>query len=237
MNPQDVARIVQIALAIEPIPNKEGLTTRFKDKEETLKLEYFIIGAINSGNAIRELMWRPKFTPSYDLLTKAVNENHLNRGGYRVNEGILISLWPILTTLRDYDSKSFYDLQKDLKNHLIDTDCMDAMYFQMANNFTLSQWEGHNKHLSLVDTEQDSLHSYLETKKDIYFYHEILNAYPIAEVAYFELNQQEPYSEELERLWKNLRGYIDDDKPSGQIADILAITIFLAMYFDGYKII
>ena len=70
MKPENVTRIAQIAMAIEPIPNKVGLTTRYEDKVDTLKLEYFVISAINSGNRIYELMCREKFTPSYDLLTQ-----------------------------------------------------------------------------------------------------------------------------------------------------------------------
>ena len=39
MKPENVTRISQIAMEIEPIPNKVGLTTRYEDKVDTLKLE------------------------------------------------------------------------------------------------------------------------------------------------------------------------------------------------------
>ena len=46
MKPENVTRIAQIAMAIEPIPNKVGLTTRYEDKVDTLKLEYFVISDV-----------------------------------------------------------------------------------------------------------------------------------------------------------------------------------------------
>ena len=233
MTPQDVARIAQIAMALEPLPNKEGLTTRLVDKEETLKLEYFIIGAINSGNAIRELMWRPPFTPSYDLLVKCITENHLNRGGLRINGGTLMMLWPILITLRDYECKDILQLKENIRQHLFDTDSNDVRYFQMADNWGLSLWEGHQKHLVLMQLEHENLYEYIECRKGDYFHDEILDGYPTVEELYIEMNQHENYNNEMERLWKTNRF---DNLPGGQVADLMAVTVFLAMYFDDYKI-
>ena len=42
LDPKKIARLVQIAMAVEPIPTKEGLTTRHQDITHTLKLEYCI---------------------------------------------------------------------------------------------------------------------------------------------------------------------------------------------------
>jgi len=234
MTPQDVARIAQIAMALEPLPNKQGLTTRLIDKEKTLKLEYFIVGAINSGNAIRELMWRPKFTPSYDLLVKCITENHLNRSGLRVNGGTLMMLWPILITLRDYECKDILQLKENIRQHLLDTDSNDARYFQMADNWGLSLWEGHQKHLVLMQLEHENLYEYIECRKGDYFHDEILDGYPTVEEFYIDMNQHEEYSQEMERLWETNRF---DNLPEGQVADLMAVTVFLAMYFDDYKII
>jgi triphosphoribosyl-dephospho-CoA synthetase len=71
LEPKHIARFVQISMAIEPVPIKEGLTTRYKDIVDTLKLEYFIVGAINSGLVIEELMNRKKGEVTYDLLFKS----------------------------------------------------------------------------------------------------------------------------------------------------------------------
>lgn len=234
MTPQDVARIAQIAMALEPLPNKQGLTTRLADKEESLKLEYFIIGAINSGNAIRELMWRPEGTPSYDLLVKCVTENHLNRAGLRINGGTLMMLWPILITIRDYKPIDIMNLKTCLKDHLFETDSNDVLYFQNANNWGQSLWEGHHKHLKPMQLDYDTLYDYVKSHEGHYFHDEILNGYPTVEEFYIEMNQQEEYSQEMERLWRTKKF---DNLPEGQVADLMAVTVFLAMYFDDYKIV
>jgi len=234
MTPQDVARIAQIAMALEPLPNKQGLTTRLADKEESLKLEYFIIGAINSGNAIRELMWRPKQTPSYDLLVKCITENHRNRSGFRINGGSLMMLWPILITIRDHQPKDIIELKQKLRDHLFETDSNDTLYFQNADNWGLSLWEGHQKHLVLMQLEHDCLYDYIKAREGDYFHDEILNGYPTVEEFYIDMNKQEEYSQEMERLWRTNKF---EQLPEGQVADLMAVTVFLAMYFDDYKIV
>jgi len=233
MTPQDIARIAQIALALEPLPIKPGLTTRLEDKEESLKLEYFIIGAINSGNAIRELMWRPEGTPSYDLLVKCVTENHLNRAGLRINGGTLMMLWPILITIRDYKPKDIMALKQSLKDHLFETDANDVLYFQNADNWGLSLWEGHQKHLVLMQLEHDCLYDYIKSREGDYFHDEILNGYPTVLKLYQDLQLDKVYNEEMERLWE-INKFVD--LPEGQVADLMAVTVFLAMYFEGYRI-
>ncbi len=233
--PQEVARLAQIAMAIEPLPNKEGLTTRFKDKEDTLKLEYFIIAAINSGNAIRELMWRPEFTPSYNLLVNALTDNLLNRGGYRVNSGQVIMLWPILTTLRDYRCKNTLDLQDNLIKHFKDVRSLDVYNFQIACEFSKSLWEGH-QHRRKVIFASDTLYEYFEKSPEDYFETELRKGLPTVFEMYNDLDQEAPYTQEMERIWVKFRDESVFLFPEGHIADYMAIAVFLAMYFDDYKI-
>ena len=140
MTPKNVTRLAQIAMAIEPIPNKIGLTTRYEDIVDSLKLEYFIVSAINSGNQIQELMSREKFTPSYDLLTQCVIENHLNRDGLRVNTAQIIALWPILITLRDYECNSIEDLTTNMVKHFKNSCMLDVSNLQLSQHFSLSPW-------------------------------------------------------------------------------------------------
>jgi len=113
MKYKNITRLMQIAMAIEPIPNKKGLTTRYKDIGDNLKLEYFIIGSINSGFVIEELMNRKSGEVSYDLLFKSTVQNQLHRGGLRVNAGQLQFLWPILLVIREYPSIKDFNLILD----------------------------------------------------------------------------------------------------------------------------
>ena len=103
----------------------------------------------------------------------------------------------------------------------------------MADNWGLSLWEGHQKHLVLMQLEHANLYEYIECRKGDYFHDEILDGYPTVEELYIEMNQHENYNNEMERLWKTNRF---DNLPEGQVADLMAVTVFLAMYFDDYKI-
>ena len=232
MKPENVTRIAQIAMAIEPIPNKVGLTTRYEDKVDTLKLEYFIISAINSGNRIYELMCREKFTPSYDLLTQCIIENHLNRGGLRVNSAQIIALWPILITLRDYECNSIEDLTTNMVKHFKDSCMLDVSNLQLSQHFSLSLWEGHKKHWKLINIKNKTLWEHLHTIDD-YFETEIRECFPTIVKLYKELNQDEDYSLEMEKLFLKFKS---DDIPDGWLADLMASSVFLAMYFDDYEI-
>ena len=200
MKPENVTRIAQIAMAIEPIPNKVGLTTRYEDKVDTLKLEYFVISAINSGNRIYELMCREKFTPSYDLLTQCIIENHLNRGGLRVNSAQIIALWPILITLRDYECNSIEDLTTNMVKHFKNSCMLDVSNLQLSQHFSLSLWEGHKKHWKLINVKSKTLWEHLHTIDD-YFETEIRECFPTIVKLYKELNQDEDYSLEMEKLF------------------------------------
>ena len=235
MTPENVTRLAQIAMAIEPIPNKVGLTTRYTDIVDTLKLEYFIVSAINSGNRILELMSRKKFTPSYDLLTQCVIENHLNRDGLRVNSGQVLLIWPILITLRDYECNNIEDLTINMVKHLKDSCMLDVCNFQLSNHFPQALWEHHKKHWKLIDIKSKTLWEHLHTIDNIdnYFETEIRECFPTIVKLYKDLNQEEIYSNEMERLFLKFK---TDNIPDGQLADLMAISIFLAMYFDDYEI-
>jgi hypothetical protein len=242
MKYKNITRLMQIAMAIEPIPNKKGLTTRYKDIGDNLKLEYFIIGSINSGFVIEELMNRKSGEVSYDLLFKSTVQNQLHRGGLRVNAGQLQFLWPILLVIREYPSIKDFNLILDKTEEIMLNTCReDSIWLQATNNFSYSLWEHHLPRIKLIDLECDSVFEAYTVMYEIsdanrtYFSKEFLDGYPCIRKLYSNFDQEIPYSEGMSILYDWALDNIDEF-PKGGIADILACVTFLAMYIEDYKI-
>ncbi len=107
-NPKETRRFITLACALEPLSDKFGCTTRSTNISQHLKLEYFIAGAINIGDAFEELCQRVlsgKKQPEliYDLAYKAQAYCKKNRGGGRINQGIIEMLIPIVTAQMIFD--------------------------------------------------------------------------------------------------------------------------------------
>ena len=238
----DITRLVQIAMAVEPLPDKEGLTTRYKNIEETLKLEYFITGAINSGLAIDRLMERKEGEDCYDLLFKAYIDNHLNRGGLRVNEGMLQLFWPIILSIKK--SPNLTDTTKILEGAtkaLMYTSTADSLYLQQAQNFGYSQWSGHFEKVKMISLELDSVYEYYAnlfkegSKVETRWGGEFIHKFPRVRYYLSLIDRDIPYSKAMEEVYRTL---IKEDhfSPPGMMADFLAVATFLLMYAEDYKI-
>ena len=245
MKYKNITRLMQIAMAIEPIPNKKGLTTRYKDIGDNLKLEYFIIGSINSGFVIEELMNRKSGEVSYDLLFKSTVQNQLHRGGLRVNAGQLQFFWPILLVIREYPSIKDFNLILDKTEEIMLNTCReDSIWLQATDNFSYSLWEHHLPRIKLIDLECDSVFEaytimYENSGSDnstMFHCKEFLDGYPYIRKLYSNFDQEIPYSEGMSILYNWALNNIDGELPKGQIADALACVTFLAMYIEDYKI-
>ncbi|MBI5732875.1 HD domain-containing protein [Candidatus Jorgensenbacteria bacterium] len=107
-NPRETGRLIMLAVALEPLADKSGCTTRYTNISRHLKLEYFITGAINIGEAFEELarlveacVTQP---PSvYEFALRAQCESKRNRAGGRINQGIIELLMPIVVAQHRYD--------------------------------------------------------------------------------------------------------------------------------------
>lgn len=82
----EIAREVMLATALEPLSDKPGCTTRYMNLNEDQRLEYYVSGGINIGNAFGQLAQRlighdkqPEVI--YDLALKAQRECKKNRKG------------------------------------------------------------------------------------------------------------------------------------------------------------
>ena len=245
LEPKQIARFAQISMALEPVPNKEGLTTRYNDIVDTLKLEYFIVGAINSGLVIEELMNRKKGEVTYDLLFKCTVQTHRNRGGYRTNSGELHFLWPILLTIKEYPHIKDFNLILDkTKEIMLNTHTEDSIWLQATTNFSYSLWVNHLDRVNLIDLECDSVFDaytimYESSDSDSNRFHckEFLDGYPYIRKLYENFDQEINYSESMSNLYNWALTNLPGEIPKGQIADALACVTFLALYLNDYRII
>lgn len=107
-NPRETRRFITLACALEPLSDKIGCTTRGTNLNPYQKLEYFITGAVNIGDAFEDLAKRvlesdgqPKLI--YDTAYQAQADCKKNRAGGRVNQGIIEMLTPIVTAQMIFD--------------------------------------------------------------------------------------------------------------------------------------
>lgn len=109
--PKETGRLVMLAAALEPLSDKAGCTTRFTDISRHLKLEYFMVSAINIGEAFEMLAVRVgSHTKTrglglsvYDLCLLAQKHSVKNRSGGRINQGIIELLMPMVAAQYYFD--------------------------------------------------------------------------------------------------------------------------------------
>lgn len=132
-NSFDIMRYVILASVLEPIPEKEGCTSRKKDWQEKSKLEYFLISGVNIGQIFYELSERiknnnykqPKLL--YDLAYKAPKRSFDNRNGGKINFGIIELLIPIVST-QIITHKFDINVLDEVENLLKHTTYKDVVY-------------------------------------------------------------------------------------------------------------
>ncbi|MBI4991660.1 MAG: HD domain-containing protein [Candidatus Harrisonbacteria bacterium] len=110
--PRETGRQVMLACALEPLSDKTGCTTRHRNVSRHLKLEYFVIGGINIGEAFEDLARSVRQhsvdgqPPIYHFALRAQKESLRNRGGGRINHGIIELLIPVVASQHLFDLSS-----------------------------------------------------------------------------------------------------------------------------------
>jgi hypothetical protein len=166
--PKELRRRVQISFALEPIDDKPGLTNRFEDFNELTKLKFFLMASINVGQAFEELAIRLEgYTgPYYDLCLKAQQDSILNRGGYKVNYGGIISLFPIIISQYYNIGASIKEILKLVPDTLVKaTTSEDCVYLQEMRNFAYGLDENAKVHIRPIDDTYKNIYDYYLTEK------------------------------------------------------------------------
>ncbi|MFH1590247.1 MAG: HD domain-containing protein [archaeon] len=106
--PRETRRHLSLACAMEPLSEKTGCTSRLTNISNYLKLEYFITGGINIGDAFEDLALKineegKQPETIYNFAYKAQQDCKKNRAGGRINQGIIEMFVPIVTAQMLYD--------------------------------------------------------------------------------------------------------------------------------------
>lgn len=118
LNTLNIIRNIILASVLEPIPEKEGCTTRTRDWQDKSKLEYFLISGVNLGipfyNLIKRIIDNNYKQPEliYDLAYEAQLESFKNRNGGKINFGIIELLIPIVATQIIYQNNDISILEQ-----------------------------------------------------------------------------------------------------------------------------
>lgn len=95
----EIARKFMLASTLEPLADKSGCTTRYADLKDSKKLEFFIAAGINSGFSIARMVeycQDRQMENAYSFFPEAVVASRFNRGGGKINQGILEAIIPII---------------------------------------------------------------------------------------------------------------------------------------------
>ena len=111
------ARNVALACALEPLSNKPGCVTRWRDENRNT-LEMFVAGGINVFPAfyhLAEYLERTNWPEGiYQFFKEAILLSKYSRQGGQINQGILEFLCPIVATHILHDAESYKLEVKDL---------------------------------------------------------------------------------------------------------------------------
>ncbi|MBI4128981.1 MAG: HD domain-containing protein [Parcubacteria group bacterium] len=143
--PRETGRQIMLAVALEPLSDKSGCTTRHRNISGFQKLEYFITGAVNIGEAfeglcaeIKRYGGQPPLIYHYAL--RAQKESKRNRRGGRVNQGIIELLTPIVVAQYLHDPSYLLSVEEVLTRAadvLKDTTVDDVKCLREMKRFAL----------------------------------------------------------------------------------------------------
>jgi len=238
LSPREVRRYVQLAGVLEPISEKEGCTTRTKDLNQFQKLEYFLTGAINIGDAFEDLAYRilHKGFPitTYDLAFKAQTDSKKNRRGGRVNQGVIEFLFPLIISQLVNKEKTPEEIITRVPLILEQTTSQDTVWLQKMQNFAF-EMSGYyernfpiNKERTILEYYKKRLNNSIKPS-DIFHNEEIVNTYPTLRYMLKTFNEQDseyPLSESMKTTYDKAKEKYPEI-PKGILADLNACLIYL----------
>lgn len=255
-NPQETARLVVLAASLEPIADKAGCTTRFTDISRHLKLEYFVTGAINIGDAFERLAkrvdlarqvkeWassRSGMLPNlYELAILAQKESLKNRSGGRINQGIIELLLPIVA------AQHYFDPAGDLLNTeqtinsvrsiLVSTDRSDVEALVNMKKFAHHLCR-YNERQVPTFPDATNVYEYYEwdlatstTPTGLAHNGEFVNGFPTVKLLYDSImnSSKRSFIRKVEEAFRHGVKFHHKDVGRGFLADCIATAVYLCL--------
>src|SRR3989338_3549178 len=246
--PSETARQIMIASALEPISNKTGCTGRARNVSRHLKLEYFIVGGINLGDAFRVLAERlerfSRFGDNsgliYDLALRAQKESVKNRGGGRINQGIIELLIPIVSSQYLYDISQKLSVEDVLEfatvfikstsrkdvDQLID---MKIFAHQLSHYFDREVLE-HSKARNVFEYYRLELEK-SDNPTSLAHNLEFISGFPTVKLAYDVMigTNIQGFENKVELAFQAILEEHDPSVGRGFLADCIAVAIYLVL--------
>lgn len=240
LSPKDVGRYIQTASVLEPISEKEGCTGRKKNIDDCIKLEYFLVAGINIGHSFEMLADRiinNNFTLLYDLAYDAQLKSFNNRGGGRINQGIIELIFPLVISQLSYNNITVCEQIENTKNILIKkTNKEDVIWLQRMQNLAFASC-GYKNRLFLIE-EQENIYKYYTERFNLFnkksspsdYFHnrEIVEKYPTLKSMFtnYASIRKGTILEKMEIVFYKEK--MKNDKiPSGILADLICCLLYL----------
>ncbi|OGN10282.1 MAG: hypothetical protein A3J46_00600 [Candidatus Yanofskybacteria bacterium RIFCSPHIGHO2_02_FULL_41_11] len=243
--PEETARQVMIATALEPISDKAGCTTRARNVSRHLKLGYFITGGINLGLPFQQLAYRVlrQFGKDqwliYDLALAAQMMSVKNRGGGRINQGIIEMLVPIVTAQCMYDVRQEEDILWVLKFAemvMKNTSKGDVDYLIRMKRFAY-QLSHYDRNVA-EHPESENVFEYYKIENDISINPtssahngEFVSGFPTVLLAYATMMgaDVQGFENKVELAYQAILKMHDPEVGRGFLADCIAVAIYLVL--------
>ncbi len=242
-NPQETRRYVTLACALEPLPDKAGCTTRGTDISRHLKLEYFITAAINVGDAFEELaemLSRGQPRVIYHLARKAQVDCAKNRGGGRINQGMLEMLVPIVASQILFDPNYQLKVEEILekaKGVMKSTSREDVEELIKMKRIAYDLSAYHEREVP-AHPDAATVYDYyaldLENSSNqtgIAHNREFVSGFQTIKQMYYSImeSKQKSFEGKVEEAYSAARGGVQRGTGKGLTADCIACAIYLAL--------
>jgi len=243
-SPDETRRQVQLALAMEPLSEKIGCTTREKDCSRNLRLEYFIAGAINVGDAFAELAKRvlasEKQPLIYDLSHKAQLDCTKNRIGGRINHGIIEMLMPIITAQMLYDRDYKLGVEEILEKaiEVMKNSSREDIDFLIKTKRIAYDLSAYDDREIPVYPESKNIYQYyheswIDSKTETGKAHnyEFVKGFPTIGCIYKDIKESDRYglNKKVEDAYSVARRESHPDVGYGLTADCIAVALYLML--------
>jgi hypothetical protein len=239
----EVARQVMLATTLEPLSDKPGCTTRYTNLNEDQRLEYYVAGGVNIGNAFEKLTQRlighdKQAEVIYDLALKAQKECKMNRKGWRVNQGIIEMLMPIVTSQVLYD-KGYHATIDDILNWattvMKDTSAKDVVELikMKRHAYDLSGYTDREvpKYENTKNVYEYYLADYQSSSKptSMAYNGEFVNGFPLIKLMYQTMvnSTKESFTEKVEEAYTLATEKAGPEVAGWALADCTATAIYL----------
>lgn len=244
-NPQDTRRHVMLACALEPLSEKVGCTTRTTNISPYLKLEYFIAGAINIGDAFADLAKRASDAGKqpqiiYDTARRAQEDCKKNRAGGRINQGIIEILIPIVTAQLAFDKDytltvdNILEKAKEVLQNTSRTD-VDQLVAMKRIAYDLSEYYDRTvpEHPGARTVYEYYAQDLKASQKPTSIKHnaEFVNGFPTIKQMYYMVmaSRRKTLNRKVEEAYDAIKATEHKDVSPGLAADFAACTIYLVL--------